>query len=232
MSWLGSAHGVDNGDPIELDLALFDLVTAFPNGFLPAGLVLAKRASDNVFGHYDPGTVAHESVSFAVDGTSGTWTISFDGETTAALAFDITAANLKLALEALSNVDVDDFTVTGGPGDSGGTTPYIVTASATGQYADQNIPNMTDADSLSGGGADVVVVITAGGGAGAGVAGLEVARGHLLTPINVIRNGVASTTGRRNGSLFTHGKVREAKLPTGHGLTAAAKLDMPLIQYI
>jgi len=62
--------------------------------------------------------------SIAVDATGGTWALTVDGNTVGAtLAFDITAG----ALEALAEVLVPGTTVSGGPGDLGGTTPYVIT---------------------------------------------------------------------------------------------------------
>ena len=48
-------------------------------------------------------------------GTSGTFTITYDGQTTSALDFDSTAAEIQTALEALSNITAGDVVVTGGP---------------------------------------------------------------------------------------------------------------------
>jgi len=44
---------------------------------------------------------------------SGTFTLTYGGETTAAIDWDATADDIKLALEALSTVEVDDITVSG-----------------------------------------------------------------------------------------------------------------------
>lgn len=45
--------------------------------------------------------------------TGGTFTITFDGQTTSAIAYNASAATIKTALEALSNVAVDDISVSG-----------------------------------------------------------------------------------------------------------------------
>lgn len=54
-----------------------------------------------------------EIQTLTVVATGGTYTITYAGQTTAALAWNISAGNLKLALEALSNIAVDDVAVTG-----------------------------------------------------------------------------------------------------------------------
>lgn len=47
--------------------------------------------------------------------TGGTFTITFDGETTAAIDFDATAAEIEAALELLPNIGSGNVAVTGGP---------------------------------------------------------------------------------------------------------------------
>jgi hypothetical protein len=47
--------------------------------------------------------------------TGGTFTFTFNGQTTGALAYNITAAALKTAIEALSSVGAGNTVVTGGP---------------------------------------------------------------------------------------------------------------------
>lgn len=68
----------------------------------------------------------------------------------------------------------------------------------------------------------------------AGGAGLDTARGHLLMPVDTSNalTGVPLTSGPVTAALFTRGRVREARLPTGHALDAAAKADLPLIEYL
>lgn len=46
---------------------------------------------------------------------AGTFTLTFDGQTTGAIDFDATAAEIDTALEALSNIGAGDVTCTGGP---------------------------------------------------------------------------------------------------------------------
>lgn len=79
-----------------------------------------------------------QSLTEATAITAGTFTITFDGETTDAIAFDATAAQIQAALEALANVSPGDITVAGGP---------VPTAPATltfgGNYAAQDVPLVT-----------------------------------------------------------------------------------------
>lgn len=101
-------------------------------------------------------TAAKEVQSITVDATGGTFTATMEGNTTAALAYNITAGNLQTALNALT--EDHDVVVTGGPGDAGGTTPYVVTFQSGG-----NVPLITTADSLTGGAGTAEVAVTTQG---------------------------------------------------------------------
>lgn len=224
--WLGSAHALDTAETIELDKALFDLAVTFPNGFIPSGVLLGKVAGTSKWGPYNAGPGSNNEVqSIAVDAGGGTWTAKFDGETTAAVAHNVSAANLLAAFNALSNVDPGDLVVTGGPGAAGGATPYVITFSGD-KYADRDVPVIvTDATSLTGGaGTAAVTTTTAGGGAAPATDGRENPVGFLAWPVSVIdANGATEATGPALGALVKHVIVNEAGLPTGHGLDGNAK---------
>jgi hypothetical protein len=86
--------------------------------------------------------------------TGGTYTLTFDGETTAPLDFDSTNAEIEAALEALPNIEPGEVTVTG-------TGPFTVTfATSVG-----NVPQLTaDGSALTGGtDPDVTVATTTPG---------------------------------------------------------------------
>lgn len=86
--------------------------------------------------------------------TSGTFTLTFNGQTTSALAFDIVAADLKTALEGISSTGV--VTVTGGPGN---TTAFTITF--TGYLANTDLAITGNFASLVGGAAAAVTSATA-----------------------------------------------------------------------
>ncbi len=69
--------------------------------------------------------------------SAGSITITFSGQTTGAIAFNAAAATVQTALEALSNVDPGDITVTGGA------LPNTITLTFAGQYAGTNVPQVT-----------------------------------------------------------------------------------------
>jgi hypothetical protein len=82
--------------------------------------------------------------------TGGTFTLTYDGQTTAAIAYNATAAVVQSALRALSNMPESGVSVTGSAGG-----PYTVT------FADSNnVSQMTATPSLTCGTAPSVTVAT------------------------------------------------------------------------
>lgn len=101
------------------------------------------------------GTVGSNEVqSIAITGvpTGGSYTLTFDGQTTAPIAYNANAAAIEAALVALSNLGATDVDVTG-------TGPYVCTFG--GSKAGVNVPQMTADDSgLTGGTSPEVTVTT------------------------------------------------------------------------
>lgn len=99
----------------------------------------------------DPGGV-NEVQTITVTGvpTGGTFTLRFKGQTTAALDFDATGAEVQAALRALSRIGAEGVTVTGNG-------PYVVTFG--GKLGNQDVESITVANnSLTGGTAPNVTV--------------------------------------------------------------------------
>lgn len=89
--------------------------------------------------------------------TSGTWDLTFSGQTAAGIAYNANAAAVQSALEALSNIAPGDVAVTGTP-----FAPYVVTFQ--GAYAGIDVPLMTaDGANLVGTGTTLSVAETAKG---------------------------------------------------------------------
>ncbi len=106
--------------------------------------------------------VANELVSIDVDATSGNWKFIFGGQTSADIAFDATAAQVKTAIELLSTVAADDILVSGGPGKTGGGKPYYF---AFASLANVGAITVGAGDTpLAGGGASTTVVVEEAGG--------------------------------------------------------------------
>lgn len=196
---------------IALDLTAFDIATpsgAFPNGFLPSGVALARNATTGLYIPYSGAPSEIQTVGLGA-ASAGTVTIGFDGETTAAVAFDATLATVQAAVNALSNVAPGDVTLTGGP------FPGVITFTFAGQYLGQNVPTLVVTPTGLTGGTVAVVTTQAGGGS----ASTNDGRGLLFAAIPYDRNGV----GPLGAALFWDGVVDTTKLPTGHGVDAAFK---------
>lgn len=101
------------------------------------------------------GTNEVQTVTITGTPTGGTFTLTFAGETTAAIAYNANAAAVQAALVALGNVNSGDIVVTGGalPGTA-------VTLTFGGQYAGTNVPALTATSSLTGGTSPAITVAT------------------------------------------------------------------------
>lgn len=103
-----------------------------------------------------PGTSEVQTVTITGTPTGGTFTLTYSGQTTAAIAYNAAASAVQAALVALSNIAPGDVTVSGSAGG-----PYTVTfAAALG-----NVAQMTaDGTALTGGtDPDVAVATTTPG---------------------------------------------------------------------
>ena len=118
-------------------------------GTTPGGVVAVGTAGSGTVNEvqtiYKSGTVS-----------GGTFTVSFAGQTTAAVAYNVSAADLQTALENLSNVVPGDVTVTGTAGNN-----YILRWA--GNYAAQDVAAVTIGNgSITGGGSYLVATASAG----------------------------------------------------------------------
>lgn len=218
--WLLGPHGTDAGatPSIVLDVSAFTANVHYPNGYIPSGTNLAKITASGLYGPY---TVSNE-VQTLTEGGSGltSFTITWNGQTTASLDDDATAAEVQAALRALSNIGAGDVVVTGGPLATG---PFTVTF--TGALAGTDVAAMTTTPT---GGTGTVVVATATAGGTEGSGGLEVCAGHLFSSVKV--PNVLDTTKDVGGALLVHGFVKLSKLP--FGLNANGQADCKLIHYV
>lgn len=206
QSWLASAHGTGSARSVTMDLSKFTKSVHFPNGFLPSGLPLAQLTATSLFAPYDPETDEVQSVTITGAPTGGTFTLTFDGDTTVAIDHLATAATVQAALIALADIGVGDVSVSGPAGG-----PWLVTF--TGALASTNVDAMTATPSLTGGTSPGVTIatVTAGGAAGASD-GQQTLVGFLFTSTEVI-NRDGSQPAVVNGALLDHCKVITSKLP-------------------
>lgn len=212
QSWIGNG-GMPIGQPRKILLDRSLLTGTFPDGYIPSGIALGKVTATGLYGPYGASPNEVQTIDLGA-ATAGTITITFDGETTAAIAFNATAATVETALEALSNINPGDVTVTGGP------LPGTITLTFGGQYAGTNVPEVTVTPSGLTGGTVTVATTVEGGGAVSD--GREVNTGHLFATVAYD----TASTGDVAAALFWSGEVIEANLPTNHGLDDAGKADV------
>lgn len=147
MSTIGSGNVSCSGGPLP-----GSTVDVTFTGTLAATDVAQMTANDNLLKvsittttQGDPGTNEVQRISASPTPISGTFTLTFSGQTTSALNFNATAAEIDTALEALSNIGTGDVTCTGGPITSA---PVVVTFG--GALASTNVAELTASSSLLG----------------------------------------------------------------------------------
>lgn len=114
------------------------------------------------------GTNEVQTITVTGTPTGGTFTLTFQGQTTAAIAYNATAAQVKAALVAASDdLGTDDITVTGSAGG-----PYTVTFVGS-QEGGQDQPAITATASLTGGTTPNVSIATSTSGAPGATDGRE-----------------------------------------------------------
>jgi len=84
----------------------------------------------------DAGDNEKQQVEICGTATGGTFTLTFDGQTTGTIAYNASASTVDTALEALSNIDAGDVSVTGSAGG-----PWTVEFLQT--YANVDVPLIT-----------------------------------------------------------------------------------------
>jgi hypothetical protein len=218
-SWLGSRDGTAFTQTITLYVPAFTSGTHYPNGFIPSGTLLGKitsGAGSGLYGPYAGSTNESQTVTITGTPTGGTFTLTWQGETTAAIAYNATAAAVESALEALSVINAGDVSVSGGPGPG---TPYVVAFS--GQYHGENVAQMTATGSFTGGTTPAVAVTTGTGGGSASVNGLEVPEGFLFNTLEVIN---APTN--LGAPILWRGVIKTSRLPAASGLDANARVAL------
>lgn len=216
-SWLGSRHGLGEAISVTLDTSAFTSSIHYPDGFFKSGVALGRITATGKYGPYAHQTNEVQTVTITGTPTGGTFTLTYSGQTTAAIAYNATSAGVLAALQALSNIGDNDVAVTGGPGPG---TPYVVTFK--GVLGGTDVAQMTATGSFTGGASPAVAVTTTtAGGANPAVSdGSETLAGFLAFAVKA----PDSTTIDVVGAMFDHCKVVNAKLPVP--VDAAGKADV------
>lgn len=224
---LRTRRGIDTGKTVTLDVTKFTAGTHYPLGYIKAGVVLGKVTASSKYGPY--GGEANEVQSIAVDATGGTFTVTVRGGTTAAIAFNATAAAVQTALELLAEVNAGDIVVTGGPGAAGGATPYVL--SFAGQYSGTNTAAVTTSGASLTGGAGTAVVATTTQGGSTASDGTEVANCILLDRVQILsRANLLVAPALVVVAAMTEGDFIRANMPiasgTAGGIDAEGERDL------
>ncbi|HXH57732.1 hypothetical protein [Iamia sp.] len=196
------------------------MLTRYPDGVVPSGaliaVVSAAGANFGLGGAYGGTTDEVQTVTVGGAGLTS-FTLTFSGQTTAAIAAAATAAQVQSALEALSNIGVGDVVVTGGAGG-----PWTVVFA--GALADTDVAQMTPTP--TGGTGTVTVATTTAGGADVTTGGLGRAAGHLVNETRMVAGG------RYLLAVLHAGTVTRRLLPANSGMDDAAKVDLTAVVYI
>ncbi|WP_050513915.1 hypothetical protein [Streptomyces capuensis] len=223
--WLASLVGVQDTNTITLDLTKFvsgvhytPATTPWMQGrnVMKSGIPLGKVTASGLYAPYAGPTSEVQTVTVTGTPTGGTYTLTFSGQTTAGIPYNATAAQVKTALEALSNINVGDVTVTGGPHPG---TAIVVTF--VGQYLGDDVAQMTASGaSLTGGTSPAVsVATTTAGGAATATDGTQTLAGFLV-------DGIFFNPGstKAGGALLWHGEVFADKCPVPFDPTDVASV--------
>lgn len=164
-----------------------------------------KTGADEASGLPRIGVNVDERQTVTITGTpdGGTFTLTFDSQTTSGIAYNASAGDVESALEALSSIEEGEVSVSGGPGPG---TPYVVRF--TEGLGKQDVDLLVaDGGNLSGGSSpDVEVTETQKGAAGFGAASAHIATGgRRVANTAVIDFGEAGET-----EEYTHGGVWSA----------------------
>lgn len=199
QSWLGSAHGTSSCPSITLDTSAFTSGTHYPNGYFPSGLPLGKITASGLYAPYAGRTSEIQTIT--ISATGGTFTVTFEGQTTAAIAYNATAATVQAAMEALSNIQPGDVTVS--------LAGSVYTFLFGQKFAGENVTAMTtNAGSLTGGAGTATVATGTAGGAAASD-GSEVFAGFLFCTVKAPTVNTIDVP----AALLDHGRVIASKLP-------------------
>lgn len=214
VDWLASEHFSVKRAGITIDYLLVD---ADANGrrIIRGGTAMGKVTASGKYGPYLAQTNEVQGVAITGAPTSGDFTLTYSGQTTAVIPWNATAAQVKTALEALSNINPGDVDVAGGP-----LPATAVSVTFKGQYFATDVTAMTADDAGLGGGStpEVVISTTTAGGANPGSPDGREAGVGLLFPgdLNV-------QWGDTVAALLTHGSALEARCT---GIDSAFKTDV------
>jgi hypothetical protein len=154
MRWTTAAEAAINGN--IFGQRLYETGTGGFTGMTSSPTDLAAAVIDpkNVSIFVGSTTATNEVQTLAINGATGTFTLTYEGQTTGAQAVAVTTANLQTALEGLSTIGAGNVAVSGTAG-----TSYTITF----QGALAGIDASTLVVANSAGGPSTITVTTPGG---------------------------------------------------------------------
>lgn len=172
--------------------------------------------------------------------TGGSFTITFSGQTTAAIPWNSSATgstSVQKALKALSNVGAGDISVSGPIGG-----PYVLTFG--GAYAFTDVPAVTVTDSLTPTAATIIVTTTQeGSGAGAGgstarpIGTITINAGQTYSTTSLVTVALSAVAGDTGSPIVSYrfsftGEDADygspfAVVPPDTALSASSSLSLP-----
>jgi hypothetical protein len=122
-------------------------------------LFVARGGHVEVYNSNGTSAAQNEVQSVLISATGGTYTLSFEGQTTTSLAFDATSAQVQVALEALSTIGAGNVSVAGSSSNH--------TVTFVGALANTQVPQLTgDESGLTGPGFGLAINTTTQGFSG------------------------------------------------------------------
>lgn len=159
----------------------------------------------------------NEVNTLTADGTpasAGTFTLTVNGVTSAAIQFDATPAIVQAALEAMSNIAPGDVVASGAAGDLGDA-GYVLTLTWGGTFAGQNVTITANQAGISAGNDFVLATSTQGGSDLSDGSDID---GFLWCPE---RPHTTSTAGEQIVQIFLAGSIHAADVPVPTGESQA-----------
>lgn len=151
---------------VFVDVIGTDYVTLSWNDIVSASGYVIQQSIDGGVTWTDvaAGTNDVQTITTTGDPDGGSWTATFDSDTTTAIPWDATAAEVESALELLASIGIGNVSVTGGPGPSA---PWVVEFVGTLAQAEQSLLTIVDTG-LTGGTSPAIAVTHTTEGAGGG----------------------------------------------------------------
>lgn len=130
------------------------------SGTIPKAAALARNSSTGFYQAWAAPVSQVETITKAGTVTGGTFTVTIDGQASAAIAYNASNATILAALEAMPNIQPGDVVLSGGG--VAGVSTGALTLTFAGNKAGRSMVISTGSGSLTGGGTYDAAIVTAG----------------------------------------------------------------------